>query len=163
MTSAFLFAGPLALAQRNTDSTEPHNYSGHGYAFWSLAKAFDDPGKVMAFGGGGEGFLYRGLSLGGELAYLFPTESPTSGIGMASVNPAYHFLNRRGGGKLVPFVTGGYSLGFRGGVGHFFNYGGGATYWFSRKVGLRLELRDYRYASNPRENLLTFRVGASFR
>jgi hypothetical protein len=139
------------------------HYSGHTYAFWSLANPFDAPGAGMSFGGGGEAFVHRGLAVGADLAYLFPTRNIAGGVGMLSVNPAYHFLNISKRGKLVPFVTGGYSLGFRSGAGHFFNYGGGVTYWFSKNAGLRLELRDHRYIQYVEYSFVTFRVGVSFR
>jgi hypothetical protein len=59
-------------------------------------------------------------------------------------------------------VTGGYSLGFRVGVGHFFNYGGGVTSGSPGELGLRLELRDYRYIPYPKDNLLMFASGFRF-
>jgi hypothetical protein len=135
----------------------------HGYVFFSLAQPFDRPGTGMAAGGGGEGFLYKGLSLGADVAYIFPKDEPATGIGMFSVNPGYHFYQLTASRKVVPFVTGGYSLGFRNGVGNFFNYGGGVTYWFSERLGLRLELRDHRYFTYPQDSLLMFRMGLSIR
>lgn len=132
----------------------------HGYGFFAVAEPFDDPGSGLAFGGGGEGFLKRGWSLGGDLAYLFPASEPSGGIGLASLSTGYHFARTS---KFVPFLAGGYTLGFRSGVGHFFHYGGGATYWFSGRVGFRVEVRDLRWFEYPRDHLWMVRFGAAFR
>lgn len=158
-----LVAPLMLLTQAAIAQVDLKKYSGHTYAYWSLTQPFDSPGTGMSFGGGGEAFVYKGLSLGGDIAYAFPTEYPSEGIGMLSLNPAYHFLDESRSRRLVPFVTGGYTLGFRSGVGSFFNYGGGITYWFSRKVGMRVELRDQRYIPYPRDSFVTLRVGFSFR
>jgi hypothetical protein len=41
------------------------------------------------------------------------------------------------------------------------NVGGGITYWFSRKVGFRTEVRDYFTVNDP--HMVVARVGLSFR
>ena len=40
-------------------------------------------------------------------------------------------------------MTGGYTLGFRSESVNAMNVGGGANYWLSDTLGLRLELRDH--------------------
>lgn len=157
---AAAFAAWVASGWAGAQSAQPAAYRAEGYAFFALAEPLDDPGSGLAFGGGGEGFLRRGWSLGGDLAYLFPASAPSAGVGLASVSSGYHFARER---KFVPFVAGGYTLGFRSGVGHFFHYGGGATYWFSRRAGLRLELRDLRWFDYLRDHLWMVRFGAAFR
>jgi len=94
------------------------------------------------------------------LAYLFPASQPSAGVGLAALTTGYHFARHR---RFAPLLAAGYTLGFRSGVGHFFHYGGGATYWFSRRVGVRLELRDLRWFESPRAHLWMVRFGAAFR
>jgi hypothetical protein len=64
---------------------------------------------------------------------------------------------------IAPFVTGGYTLSFRSGVAHLVNFGGGINYWFSRKMGLRLEARDYISAQCGCGHTVEFRIGFAFR
>ena len=78
------------------------------------------------------------------MGYWFPRGAFAAGIGLLSVNGAYHLVNREERGRFVPFVTAGYTLGFRARTRNYFNWGGGATYWFSRRVGMRVEVRDLR-------------------
>lgn len=140
-------------------------YNGHGYGFFSM----DSPNggtllKMMSAGAGGEGFLYKGLALGGELSYVFPREYPSDGFGLFSVNGAYHFVNRQRPGRIVPFVTGGYTLGFRSGTANLMNWGGGVTWWVSQRVGLRTEVRSYEYVGSHAEHFLAgVRFGVQFR
>jgi hypothetical protein len=43
----------------------------------------------------------------------------------------------------MPFLGGGYSLGFRRSCGHAINIGAGVHYWLTEGVGLRVEFRDH--------------------
>lgn len=149
-----------AAGGAGAQSAPGSQYGGHGYAFFGAGKAFDDSDRALAIGGGGEAFLRKGWSLGGDLAYLFPSSEPSAGIGLSSVSSGYHFARTQ---RLVPFLAGGYALGFRSGVGHFFHYGGGVTYWFSGRAGLRVEVRDLRSFEYPRDGLWMVRFGAAFR
>jgi hypothetical protein len=54
----------------------------------------------------------------------------------------------------------GLATGSRGGYGGAGNLGGGATYWFKDKLGIRLEGRLVAVAE---EAMYTFRIGFSFR
>lgn len=134
-------------------------YSGLGYVFFAPGGASPGNNMLMHFGVGGEGFAYKGLAAGAEIGMLGPKECLSEGIGLFSPNASYHF-NRNA--KLVPFVTGGYSLGFRQGIGNMVNFGGGVNYWFKPRLGLHLAFRDHLY---PPENahLWEFRFGLSFR
>jgi hypothetical protein len=60
----------------------------------------------------------------------------------ATVGGFLHFRPRRGQQKLVPFVTGGYTLFFRSRTANGFNFGSGVNYWFREHPGLGLEFRD---------------------
>ena len=110
----------------------------------------------MSMGVGGEGFLVRGLAIGGELGYVFRREF-SRGIGRLSANPAYHFLAGREC-KLVRFVTAGYSLAFRQDAFSLVNYARGAGYWFRNNLELRLEARDHRAIRKVRNRFPGFRV-----
>ena len=67
-----------------------------------------------------------------------------NGIGLFSSNASYHFLNASQNRKLVPFVTAGYTGAFQSEWGEsWFNFGGGADYWFRERAGLRVEFRDH--------------------
>jgi hypothetical protein len=97
----------------------------------------------MHYGGGAEVLIVKGLAAGAELGYLAPAKCSGCGIGVLSANGSYHFGARDPKSKVIPFVTGGYSLGFREGHGNMYNFGGGVQYWFSRRVGFRAEVRDH--------------------
>ncbi|HKQ09168.1 MAG TPA: outer membrane beta-barrel protein [Blastocatellia bacterium] len=134
---------------------------GWGYAFAGVGgNTGSDSGARFTAGGGGERLFYRGLGIGGEIGYLSSSNSIGDGIGIGSVNLAYHFNNA---GKVAPFVTGGASAAFRGssaaGGG---NFGGGIQYWPKDHVGLRFEVRDHIFSSDS-PHLFTFRVGVTFR
>lgn len=137
-----------------------HTTAGHGYALFSF-DAGDAQDSLLSLGAGGEGYLCRGLAAGAELAYLFPARCFRCGVGLLSLNPSYHFTSRRHSQKIVPFVTAGYTLGFREGTANLFNWGGGATFWFKESLGLRLEYREHRFRDERFYN--TIRVALAFR
>lgn len=136
-------------------------YTGQGYFFVAPGAASPGNWGTLHFGGGGQGFVYKGLGIGAELGLLAPRECIREGIGVFSANGSYHF-NRSA--KLVPFVTGGYSLGFRSGVINGMNFGVGVEYWFKPRVGLHLEFRDHlqpQYISDG--HLWGIRIGVALR
>ena len=151
----------IPLAAVGGESSEP--YGGQGYLFYGPGRA---PGGalVQQMGVGGEGFLYKGLAAGAEIGYLFAGGSIREGIGLLSVNGSYH-LNRSHRAKFSPFVTGGYSLGFRNGHTNLAYFGGGVTWWMAEHVGARLEFRDYVWSGCGcgGEHLLQAQIGLSFR
>jgi hypothetical protein len=139
------------------------SYSGHGYAYFGLDQSGDSiPGDILSLGAGGEGFLWKGLGAGAELGYLFPRQRFQRGLGLFAANGSYHFTNRTRSAKVVPFVTAGWGLFFRSGVLHTVNYGGGVTWWFRDRVGLRVEVRDFRHREYGRFDT-ALRFGISFR
>lgn len=158
------FLLPL-LAAGLTVMASAQSYNGHGYAHMGLeGGGGSDLGSSISFGAGGEGFAWRGLAVGGELNYLAPPARLNYGIGLVSVNPAWHFVNREKPARLVPFVTGGYSLAFRSGVAHLYNLGGGLTWWFRPRIGLRTEVRVYSPITvETTDHLASVRIGLSFR
>ncbi len=139
---------------------------GQGYLFVAPgATVFGSGGAnttgVFGFGGGGEGFLAKGLAAGGEIGYVAPYKAFGDGIGLLSANGSYHF--KGSDRKVVPFLTGGYSLAFRDGSVNGANFGGGATWWAKDRLGLRLEFRDHYFPNNGDMNVLSFRIGLTFR
>jgi hypothetical protein len=139
-------------------------YSGHAYLFGAPGGISGESDRTLHFGGGAEGLVFKGLAVGGELGYLTPVECPGCGIGMLSANGSYHFVARTPGRKVVPFVTAGYTLAFRNGLANMYNFGGGVQYWFSRRVGLRAEVRDHvSTCSSYTIHLWGVRFGLAFR
>jgi Outer membrane protein beta-barrel domain len=136
----------------------PSERRGWGYGFVGLGVTNAE--SLATAGGGGERLVYRGLGIGGEIGYLSSTDSIGNGLGLGSVNLAYHF-NRSG--KVAPFVTGGASAAFRSGVGAGGgNFGGGIQYWPKDHFGLRFEVRDHVFSSDS-PHVFTVRVGVTFR
>ena len=68
-------------------------YNGNGYTFVSAGSCLHGYANV-GVGGGGEGFIWRGLVLGGEIGYYQPPSDRNAGYGVATLNPGYHFVNR---------------------------------------------------------------------
>ncbi len=137
--------------------------SGWGYVFAGPGGTSGGGTGTLQIGGGGEGLLKGGVGVGAELAYLTPIRSVGDGIGMFSVNGSYHFLKASDSGKLVPFVTGGYTGFFRSGYANGVNFGGGVNYWFKPRVGLRVEFRDSFFAQDTSNHFMNVRVGITFR
>jgi hypothetical protein len=135
---------------------------GWGYAVGGVGGTSGNGSSTATFqvAGGGEGLVYKGLGLGAEVGYLAPFRRAGDGFGIFSPNISYHFSN--GSSKLVPFVTGGYSLAFRNATSSGGNFGGGVQYWVKEHVGLRFEFRDHIFSSDS-PHFYQFRVGLSFR
>ncbi len=137
-------------------------YNGNGYAFFSAGMCNHRYGNVGA-GGGGEGFLWRGLSLGADLGYYdFPGDG-SPGYGVLTLGPSYHFVKRNQRRGVDPYLgTGILGIAFHGrevvGMGTFV---GGANYWFKDRLGLRTEGQVQVLARS--EIVFLFRVGLSFR
>jgi hypothetical protein len=157
-----IFLLVLAASQLNAQTTSSE-YRGHGYAFGAVGGATGSSDPLFHAGVGGERLLYKGFGIGGELGYLWVGERPDAGLGVASVDAQYHFLNASQSRKVVPFVTGGYSLLFRSGALNAVNLGGGVNYWFKERVGLRFEVRDHFPPENADAHFIGFRVGITFR
>ena len=165
-----LFLG--ALAGRASAEPKDRSYNFHGYAQFGVGGCSVGVdhwisigcGAALSLTGGGEGFVYKGLAIGGEGGYGWISGSFNEGLGMFSANPAYHFKGQGRSKALVPFVTGGYSMLFRGGHVDGFNAGGGTTWWPANHFGLRFEGRFHHFIAGPvGANVYMFRIGPSFR
>jgi hypothetical protein len=137
----------------------------HWYVFGTTGQVRVEEFSATTFqaGGGGE-YLVGGLvGVGAELGYLAPTRAWGEGIGVFSTNGSVHF---RRSGRLVPYATAGYTLLFDDldDTLNCFNVGGGVNYWFARRAGLRLELRDQIHvADRATVHWWGFRFGITFR
>ena len=156
--ATFLAAAALTLPL----SAQDRPYAAHGYGYFGLAGTERTTfGKLLNAGGGGEAFLYKGLAAGADVGYLgYYQNFQSNGFGLASVNGSYHFVGSRDQ-KIAPFVTAGYSVAFRSNTANLTNIGAGINYWFSRRVGLRVEYRDFFTLSDP--HMHTLRFGVTFR
>ncbi len=138
MSRTLLILAAFGCCSAMWPTEDGHTRSGQGYMF--LAPMSGPAAGHLGIGG--EAFLYGGLAAGAEAGYAFPGGAFRAGFGVLSVNGSYH-LNRNTHWRLWPFVTGGYSLGFRSGAASLANLGGGANYWVRDHLGLRLEFREY--------------------
>jgi hypothetical protein len=154
----------LALAPALASAQSADERRGQGYVF--VAPGAASGGGTTAslhFGVGGEGLVYKGLGAGGEIGYFAPARGLGEGFGIFSANGSYHFRDSTSSRKLIPFVTGGYSLLFHSGTAHAFNVGGGVNYWFRDRLGLRLEFRDHVLTNGGTVHYYGFRIGLAFR
>ncbi|SRR5712692_898029 len=155
----------LAFAQ-NTESRRDQYYL--FVAPGGATSLFSSSGSTtgtLHFGGGGEGFVYKGLGIGAEVGFLAPVKSFRSGSGLVSVDGSYHFISSDKTKKVVPFITGGYSLLFGSGAANGVNFGGGVNWWMRDRLGLRLEARDHIFpvGGGATPQAWEVRIGFSFR
>ena len=132
--------------------------TGQGYVFAAPGGGWG--GTSLHFGGGGEADLFKGLGFGVEIGLIGSTGN-FGGAGVVfSPNGRFAFRSSEDH-KLVPYVTGGYSL-FYGGTAY--NFGGGFDYWFEKKYGLKFEFRNHIMPNCTHDcNLYQIRLGLSMR
>jgi hypothetical protein len=162
----------FALARVAGAEPEDSSYSADAYAQFGIGGCSIGVGNWISIGcgavlnvvGGGEGFVYRGLAVGGEGGYGWISGAFKDGAGMFSVNPSYHFQGQGRSRPLVPFITAGYSMLFRDGHVNGFNAGGGVTWWVGAHFGVRFEGRIHHFGAGPLGAIVyNFRIGPSFR
>jgi hypothetical protein len=133
----------------------------------SYGYAFVAPGRETGYGAlvhagfGGDWIMHRsGLGVGGEIGGVAGRKSGGS-FAVLSANASYHVPVENL--KLKPFVTfgGGTITNFLRGDAQV-NYGGGVHYWFTDRLGARLELRDHVWFGADR-HLVEVRFGLAFR
>jgi len=157
---ALWVAVALAPASGQQPPAQSKPFRGYGFAYFQAAGGCCRFGDILGFGAGGDALVYRGLGTSIDLGYVFPRRNLGCGIGLLTLNPSYHLVGRSKPRKVMPFVTTGYALAFRAGSVSAYNYGGGVTWWFKPKTGLRLEVRDYRAQGG---HLVVVRTGMAFR
>lgn len=135
--------------------------SGQGYVFFAPGTTYPGGTAFAHVGVGGQARIYKGFGAGAEVGYASPFDG--SGIGVFSANGYYHFFPRTSMRIVDPFVTAGYTLAFARGSGNLVNFGGGATYWAWRRIGLRFEFRDHMTVPIERIHLWQARFGVAFR
>lgn len=158
MILVVLVAVQLGMAQAGD---EPENRP-QGFAYGGIG-VFAGDGESTALsqiGGGVEGTFYRGLGASFDVGYLFPTRGFSSGIGTVSPGVLYQFSRHQ---KANPFVLGGYTLGFRNGTVNMVHFGGGVDYWFSERIGLRIEARNHVPTDWSEYHHFVVRIGISGR
>lgn len=162
MAVAWLALVPGAALAQPPATPSDRISTGIGYVFGGVGSV--EGLSTFHVGGGGEALVKDAFGIGAEIGYLMPTDAASDGIGMLSLNAAYHFLPGRPVRRVRPFVSGGYTLGFRGGHANLFNVGGGVDVWLKRRVGLRLEVRDHVYTpGNHSAHFWGARFGITFR
>jgi hypothetical protein len=147
-----------------------------GYVFFAPGwmSFYGQNEMLLHFGAGGEGTFYKGFGVGAEVGYVVPITTSGGGFGMVSVNGHHKFRGAGLSRKVVPFVSGGYSLGFtgdhaRGGA----NFAGGMDFWFkgvprtlriygANKAGLRTEFRGYIDVAGKDANVWNVRIALLF-
>ena len=167
--AVLLLTMPALLWAQDAD----HPYRGQGYLFFGAGPGTGGPTKPVfkQVGGGGEGFLYKGLGVGAEVEYANPSEGSnefTNAL-VGSAYFSYHFGRHAKRGKVDPFALGGFSVvgpaqagGGRGSLAG--NFGGGANWWLATHAALRFEFRDVVGAKFwPYDHVLSFRLGVTFR
>jgi hypothetical protein len=141
---------PFAVAAQSKERR------GQGYFF--VAPTTTTAGDFgLHIGGGGEGLVYKGLGVGGEIGYF------VDDAGILSSNVSYHFTKASKSGKFAPFVTGGYTLLVGSDALHAVNVGGGVNWWFKDHLGLRLEFRDHVALQFGSTHIFGVRIGLAFR
>jgi hypothetical protein len=123
-----------------------HQYRGEGCVFVGEGEYPLDSAHygISHVGGGGEVLLLKGFSVGSELGAM---GWRGDGVGLFSIDLSHSLLRARSKSKIIPFLEGGYTRAF-GNRGFtltetMFNFSAGLHYWVFKRVGLRLEFRDY--------------------
>jgi hypothetical protein len=145
---------PSVVAAQNKE------HRGQGYVFVGPT-VFIGEGTALHFGGGGEGLVYKGLGVGGEIGYLGVIEDLGRGVGVFSLNGSYNFRRSK---KISPFITSGPSLALgNDSAGFVMNLGGGLHWWIKDRIGLRFEVRDHFLPASLSYHAVSFRIGLAFR
>ena len=155
-----LAAGALLCLFAGLLDAQPSN----GYVFFAPGgvSCCGNTAMTLHTGVGGEAVLWKGIGIGAEIgAWGFRRDYIDSVSGIFSPNGYYHFIHGKDL-RVDPFVTGGYSLLFRSGHANFANFGGGATWWFHRRLGARFEFRDHINTTGTIVHFWGVRFGLAF-
>jgi len=138
-----------------------------GYVFTGSTWESVNERQAWAIGGGGEMVTgWKGTTIGLEAAHLwFPVDDwfrrPATANGV-SVDMSRHFRQSSGAGRWQPFLTGGVFIVASGDAGNGgLTIGGGVDRWFTRRVGMRIDVRDQFLPGTF--SLVGARIGVVFR
>ena len=137
----------------------------NGYVFFAPGGTTNSGHTTMTLhvGGGVDAIIAKGIGVNAEIGALWPRSCFSDCVlGVFSPGGTYYFRRGREN-RLEPFVNGGYTLVFRGGHENLFYFGGGANYWMSDKLGVRLEFRDHVSTRFDTAHFWSFRVGLAVR
>lgn len=170
-TMALVVFLPLVALPQDTD----HQYHGQGYGVYGVGAVTSTLNRnnqpvVQEVGFGGEGFVFKGLGMGGELAWVH-WGAYDNQAWLPSVDVSYHVLGNRARARVDPFGLFGASVyvptmhGDRGDAAK--NFGGGVNFWVKPHLALRFEFRTTVnrdvYEFGPGNPYLAFRFGVTFR
>ena len=143
------------------ESEKPFRYNGSGYVVLGMG-ACKHRVTNTSLAGGGDAFLWQGLTLGGDIGYYRFVERNSNPFGIASLNIGYSFVNRDTPGRIEPFLRAGFpgAAFAHGGGTAAFSLGGGLNYWFRKRMAIRAE---FRATGVDEEALAMFRIGLAFR
>lgn len=131
-----------------------------GHAYFGLDNPPSANFDYSSFGAGGDIFVYKGAAVSPSVGWVFNRGNIGSGAALVTLNGSYHFL--RGKGRFEPFVSGGYGAWTNFGDSvSLFNYGGGGQYWFTKRLGVRVELLNFQHSQH--RELTSIRFGLAFR
>ncbi len=144
-----LTASPLFGEAPAIDGTQ----NGEGYVYFGGICGKDDGCYAQLLGGVGNFYIvresefgdpvdvnashFRGVYVGGEFGYFYQPSEPGAGLGRGFINLGYSQINRENPGWVVPFAELGVGGYFRSGGVWMGKVGGGATFWFHRRFGIR--------------------------
>jgi hypothetical protein len=154
----------LGLLSGSGWAQERHKPRAGGHFFFAPGQRHDTGSSTLQIGGGGEGYVYKGLGFGGDVGAL--NVQSTTGVrqwtSMVSLNALYHF-NSADKSRFSPFIIGGVTVipafDVPGGV----NIGGGLQYWFRDRIGLRIEFRDHILTGMRNHHYPQARIAIAFR
>jgi hypothetical protein len=131
-----IFMAPVVGSAQSAHNSAVQDRA-QGYLFFSDVHAHYG---IFHVGGGADFRVFKGLGINSEVGVMGRL---ADGEGLFSIGPSYPFMGARKS-KLEPFVDGGYTRTFAGSPGsqNLF-FGGGINYWFFKRVGLRVDFRDY--------------------
>jgi len=151
----FLLLSAAALSAQS----DSFRYNGSGFLSFSSGvckHGYNANGVV----GGGEAFLWKGLTTGVEAGvHSFSAESA---YGELHVPVGYHFVSRRSFSRWDPFVSGSVlGMGYFSGMTNSFQAGAGTNYWVTRRFGFRMEFRTVLHLNA--DTIFHGRFGITFR
>lgn len=138
----------------------------NSFGFASVGVAFEKGRSrpmLHAALGGERRFGSSDAAWGGEFGFVAFRDVDPSTLGLASANLSYHVPTNQTPLRWDPFISGGGTLAFSGGVAAGLQYGGGVNRWGVGGIGARLEFRHTPFrAGTDGFDFFILRVGMLF-